>query len=306
MADERNQLTNQALVKALTRPKNGDKYTVALVMLSPEDDHDTLNLLSYQKQRRINPSHVGMIAHAMATGRFTEPSQIIFAPDHEGNQVLVDGQHRLQAAIDADWTGPWVITCLWGKEHRADEAYIQVDTSQKERTAAVIGKSSTDFEALSVRMQSCMVAASRHQNNWDQEYEKPSICSIPPHHDCIDRANERMDAYLRADGILNDKRASSQIKRRMFSPMIMAVVIETLHTTPQEAEGFWQAVSTNGEGMAGHLRTLLLEGRPPRSGVHYMPRLTAQGWNQRASTRSMRRDQHNYIKVTRTNLVVPA
>ena len=46
---------------------------------------------------------------------------------------LVDGQHRLQAAVNADWTGPWVITCLWGEERRAEDIYIQLDTSQKVR-----------------------------------------------------------------------------------------------------------------------------------------------------------------------------
>ena len=110
---------------ALTPPTDGSNIKATVVRLTPEDAHNILSLRNFQRHRRITASHVGTLADAMATGRFIEPSQIIFAPDHEGNQVLIDGQHRLQAAIDAHWTGPWVITCLWGEDDRAEKVYLQ-------------------------------------------------------------------------------------------------------------------------------------------------------------------------------------
>ena len=121
------------LAQALTPPTDGDDIKLTAVTLTPEDAHNILSTMNYTRHRRISTAHVGRIAHAMATGKFTEMSQITFAPDHERNLVLVDGQHRLQAAVNADWTGPWVITCLWGEERRAEDIYIQVDTSQKVR-----------------------------------------------------------------------------------------------------------------------------------------------------------------------------
>ena len=121
------------LAQALTPPTDGDDNKTTVVTLTPEDAHNILSTMNYARHRRISASHVGNIAEAMATGKFTELRQITFAPDHEGNPVLIDGQHRLQAAINADWTGRWVMTCLWGKEDRADEIYMQLDTSQKER-----------------------------------------------------------------------------------------------------------------------------------------------------------------------------
>ena len=126
-------LVEADLAQALTPPTDGDDFQVTAVTLTPEDAHTILSTMNYRRHRRISTAHVGRIAHAMATGKFTEMSQITFAPDDERNLVLVNGQHRLQAAIDASWTGPWVITCLWGKERRAEDIYIQVDTSQKVR-----------------------------------------------------------------------------------------------------------------------------------------------------------------------------
>ena len=113
------------LAQALTPPTDGDDFTVTAVTLTPEDAHNILSTMNYTRHRRISTAHVGRIAHAMATGKFTEMSQITFAPDHERNLVLVDGQHRLQAAINADWTGVWVICCLWGEDDLAERVYLQ-------------------------------------------------------------------------------------------------------------------------------------------------------------------------------------
>ena len=76
------------LAQALTPPTDGDDFTVTAVTLTPEDAHTILSTMNYTRHRRISTAHVGRIAHAMATGKFTEMSQITFAPDHERNLVL--------------------------------------------------------------------------------------------------------------------------------------------------------------------------------------------------------------------------
>ena len=155
-------------------------------------------------------------------------------------------------------------------------------------------------------MQTCIVSAARYQNIWDENYERPSFCNTPPARDCLSRVNTRIEAFMKADKILNDERVRAQIKRRITSPMVMAIVAETMHSMPLEAEAFWLSVSTNGEKIAGQVRDLMIEGKPPRSSTNYMPRLAAQAWNQRASQRSLRREQQNYQRLNDTDLTVPA
>ena len=110
---------------ALTPPTDGSNIKATVVRLTPEDAHNILSLRNFQRHRRITASHVGTLADAMVNGDFVEGRQITFAPDHEGRPVLIDGQHRLQAAINADWTGVWVICCLWGEDDLAERVYLQ-------------------------------------------------------------------------------------------------------------------------------------------------------------------------------------
>ncbi len=113
------------LAQAFTPPTNGGDITLTVVRLTPENARNILSLMNYRRHRPITASHVGTLADAMVNGDFVEGRQITFAPDHEGRPVLIDGQHRLQAAINADWTGVWVICCLWGEDDLAERVYLQ-------------------------------------------------------------------------------------------------------------------------------------------------------------------------------------
>ena len=114
------------LEQALTPPTDGGDIKFTPVTLTPEDAHNILSMMNYQRHRPITASHVGTLANAMVNGDFVRGRQITFAPDHEGRPVLIDGQHRLQAAVNADWTGKWVVCCLWGEEDRAERVYVQL------------------------------------------------------------------------------------------------------------------------------------------------------------------------------------
>ena len=304
MTDNPFQPERTTLEDALNPPLDRSDMRVSLVTLTPQQAHEILHLRAYQKQRRINQSHVGMLADTMVHGEFVKGTKITFAPDHRGNQVLIDGQHRLQAAVSADWTGDWIVCSLWGEKNLAERVYILLDTSQKQRTAAVIGRAA-GYDQLSSKVQTSVIAAARYQSLWDSTYVIPPFCYIPPARYCVARIDERMHAFATADDIISENRVSRQIRSRLTSPMIMAIVTETLHVMPNEAQEFWKAMSTNGEGIPGDLRTLLIEGAPPRAGKHYMPRLVANAWNQRRSQRPLRRDKQLPILITGTSITVP-
>ena len=129
-------------------------------------------------------------------------STITFALDENGQQVLVDGQHRLQAAVTADWTGEWTIRCLWHSGYTAYHIYTVLDTAQSQRTAA-------GYDQFSNRSQNAVIAAARYQNVWRTDYSIPPFCSNPPVRDNIARANDRILAFEKADQIIHDNRATS-------------------------------------------------------------------------------------------------
>ena len=296
-------LSNE-LRAALVPPPDGQEAKVSVVRITPDEANHILNMMSHTLQRKINPGHAGMIADAMCNNDFIPYREITFAPDQDWNPILIDGQHRLQAAVDSGWTGPWVTCCLWAKEFTVHRSYIQLDTSQKERTAAVIGRAMSQYQHTSGRMQNSIIAAARYQNIWDTEYELPLFCYIPPNRDCTDRIGRQMSSFEKADEILNDSKVRAHIRRRLASPMVLAIMAETLHTTPQEAEEFWRAVASSTGGIASDLHSLLLEGKPPKTSVHYMARLTAQAWNQKDSKGRLRRENRTALRVSQTNLMV--
>lgn len=292
------------IVAALKRPDDDTPITVNSVTLSPEDCQDILTYLSYHRQRNIKPAHVGNIADMMLNGEFAPGSMLTFALDENNQQVLVDGQHRLQAAVSADWTGDWTIRCLWHPGYTAYHIYTVLDTAQAQRTAAVIGRAA-GYDQLSNRPQNAVIAAARYQNVWRTEYSLPPFCSNPPVRDNIARANERILAFEKADQIIHDNRATSHVKRRLAVPMVLATMSETLHQSPWEAADFWHRVATNGDGTAGELRNTLIQGRPPKSSAYYIARVTANAWNQRKSTAKFRRDNRNLIPLDTTSFIVP-
>ena len=290
---------------ALARPTDGSRAKISVVKITPAEAHYILNVMSYPRQRKINPGHAGMLADSMSNNEFIPWRELTFAPDQNSNPILIDGQHRLQAATSAGWTEEWVICCLWAKEFDIDSSYIRLDTSQKERTASVIGHAVSEYQHTSGQMQDSIIKAASYQNRWDTEYELPPFCYTPPNRDCMDRVKRQMSSFEKADQVMNHSDVRAHIRRRLASPMVLAIMAETLHTMPQEAEGFWRAVAASDGGIASDLHSLLLEGKPPKTTVHYIARLAAQAWNQRASNGRLRRENRNPQRLSRTSIVVP-
>ncbi len=289
---------------ALTRTNDPSMTKFTEIVITPEDAQLILNTFSYPNQRDIKLPHTGLLADMMAHDQFMSGSLLTFADDQNHKPVLVDGQHRLTAAIVAKWTGTWIIRYCWEPRFSATNIYTILDTSQAPRTNSVIGLSA-GFDQLSKRAQRVIVSASRYQNLWRTDYQLPTHCTTPPARDNLARAAMRMQAFHKADQILSDRNGNTDVRSRLYSPIIHAIVAETLYCTPWEAETFWQGVIHNDAGMAAELRNYLIKGRPPKSNAFYLPRLAASAWNARHSDTKLRREYRNLIPLESTNIVVP-
>ena len=303
MSNDRIDKILPALKDALAPAETPEQVTNRIVHLTPEDAREILDKMGYDRQRNVSMRHVGALADMMMNGQWVPGGQITFTLTNGGRIVLVDGQHRLKAAVIANWSGVWCIRAIWNKA--AEDIYTTMDTSFKERTAANIGKS-LGLDQFSPRMQNLIIQAAAYQNIWRSDYQLPKFCYKPPVRDNVQRVNDRMDSFMMADAIVGNQRATPQIKGRLAVPMAVAVVAETFHANPEEAKEFWTSVVTNGDGVAAELRDRLIERRPLMAAANFTPRLVACGWNQRRTARQLRLENRNDLKVQQTTLVIPA
>ena len=294
-----------ALDVLLEEPQDGSKMANAAIRLSVVDADAILGQMSFERQRDADLQHIGMLADMFRNGEWVEGSQLTFTLDQFGNPKLVDGQHRLRAAIQAGWEGVWTARVLF-KNDSAASMYTLLDAHQKKRPPHVIGRA-LGFGEFSVRMQSAMISAARYQNQWRSEYILPDGCYTPPVRDNIARATERREAFAAADKILGGANVSAPAARKLLGAMVLAVVVETLvGDEADKATEFWQAVSTNGGGIAGELRDHLLEGPPRKAGKLFIPRLVANAWNQRNAEKLKKSTSNKAVVPETTTLEIPA
>lgn len=287
-------------------PKDGSMVTGAMVKLSMEDMGIILSQMSFERQRDADKDHIGMLADMFTNGEFAPGSQITFAIDEYGFPRLVDGQHRLRAAVQAHWEGHWNVRSVWGSVHNAEGVYTLLDAHQKKRPTAVIGRA-LGLVGLSERTIGTAVAAARYQNEWDTEYNLPGGCKYPPVRDNISRVKGRLPYYVQADELLNASNVGAQAKRKLVASMVLAVLVETLaQDLDGEARAFWMLVATNGDGIAGELRNALIEGKPAKARQFYNSRLAAAAWNQRNSSVKLRKEHQKTIPLSTTTLEIPA
>ena len=239
------------------------------------EDESELESTTYRPRVR---AHVGMVADMMQAGERAPLGQIVIAGSAADEFKLVDGHHRLRAAMLATWTEKWIVTCLWNQNCSEHELYRRLNAVSSPRTDADIGRALFGGQ-MSEQMQSIIITAARYQNEWDKGYRLPEHCNKPPMRDNVARARDSIEAFKKADLIINDAQVLSRVKRRLLDPMVMAVIAGTLAAEPDRAGIFWKAVVSGGQGVAGELRVQLIRGRPRGASKHYRPRLAAQAWN---------------------------
>ena len=266
-----------ALEPALTRPDGSDGTGVGIT-LTPDDARAILLHMGCLRETEIDWGLVGMLADSMQADEWPTGGQIMFLVSDTGEATLFDGHHRLHAAIVASWTGFWIVTGLWNCKDSARDMHRIINSNRLPRTDADIGHN-LFADRLSPEMQSIIITAARYQNEWSSEYRLPEHCHTPPLRDNIARARELLEAFKQADLIINNADVLSRTKRRLMTPMVLAVVTTTLEASPQDATTFWKAVVTGGQGVAGTLRAELMRGRPRGASKHYWPRLVGQAWN---------------------------
>ena len=291
-------------------PPDGSTMTSGVVVLSPRDAAVIVEEMGFERQRDADIAHIGMLADMMTNSEWAEDSQLTFAINDSGIPKLIDGQHRLRAAAQAEWAGEWNVRVFQGTAQGAKPMYALLDGYQKKRPTSVIGRA-LGFRGLTDRIQGVVILAAKYQNQWRAEYTNPGDPPIayPPIRDNIARVTERLTHFKEADTLLGPGAGSTLAKRKLMGAMPLAVLVETLASDKaDEAKEFWSDVAAYGDGVAGELRDSLIKGKAPaKAGQFFNPRLVAAAWNQRGKVNGkVKREYKRDIKVDGTTLEIPA
>lgn len=97
----------------LGRTVDGVKPTVQVMTVTPQMAAEWLSVSQFEHQRNKRQWHIDYLAQEMKKGRFLPGTQIRFSV-HDGQERVIDGQHRLSAVIKSGI--PQMFSVLWMPE----------------------------------------------------------------------------------------------------------------------------------------------------------------------------------------------
>ena len=204
----------------------------------------------------------------MSRDFFVDRSTLLYARDENGDQRMIDGQHRIKAALRAEWRGRWDIQCLWAPHQTAAAMYIRVDTAQSARSAADISRAA-GYDSLSETMGGSIVRVAKYLLAWDPDYENPPGTSGPFPEDVSYILTYYEDALHHADAIIASSTTDPTLKDRIKSPMVFTVMAATIHQHGAEAIKFWRNVVNFIGDMPKQLALELIKPRPRNAPPRY-------------------------------------
>ena len=129
-----------ALKSVLAPPTDDQGATTEVITLTPEDDLAILTHMGFLGEHDIDPDLVRTLADSMEAGEWLRLSQLSILISDTGEPHLVDGHHRLHAAILAGWTGPWCVTCYWDLQYSVRDLHLMLNSVRIPRTDADIAR----------------------------------------------------------------------------------------------------------------------------------------------------------------------
>ncbi len=189
-----------AQLAELLQRKDDEDASAGTITLTPLEAQYVIDFMTFPRHRGPSKLHCRMFADAMINGEFMLVPGISFLPMTSGQMVLVDGQHRYQAAVIAGETRKWLVRVVWTQS--AEQIHQSMDRLVRPRTRGDAARS-IDYEGLDPKTTNIVLGAAHYLLLWDPEYELPELCNRPPDRDCIAQINERIDAVRKAEQLLS-------------------------------------------------------------------------------------------------------
>jgi hypothetical protein len=252
---------------------------VSVQTISPVEASSLLEGTLYEQQRNLRGWYVHALAEEMRRGEFHLPPAITIGVLPDGRRLLLDGQHRLHALVEADATLTMpVITGHVTSKTAAFQLYSNMDCGLARGAHDLAPELKHELGAATTREVTAAWAA---------------VGLIGGHFTLASRYEARSRdwrlALLRAfrsdlGHALGYIRAGDQETRRLLlRTPILAVAVLTVHWCPEQAETFWQSTAENDGLRRGDPRRALLDylrGRPASSlRLNLEARYAAGVWN---------------------------
>lgn len=206
---------------------------------------------TYDLQRKLRKGHVDQFARAMVAGKM--PFVSVTLAQHNGHELLVDGQHRLAAMVENGVTLPAIITRVKCNSDAETAEFYQHISTEMSRSRGDIMRAWVEFSFLQGQdkllcgyvYSGINFLYSRHGPRSD-EGEKfrggwMGTMTIPER---LGLVEEHSVACNIAIGILK-KYAGKKLETRPFKrASVVAAMITTAEKAPEEHEEFWGPVIT--------------------------------------------------------------
>jgi hypothetical protein len=218
------------------------------LLVTPGTAQRILEDFNYARQREVKARHVSKLAAQMKAGTWLEGSQIYFGRLPSGDMHLINGQHRLNAIIEANQAQVFQVFILAVKdESELRSAYYRLDVVQRSRGENDVLKGAQVAETLGVKTS---IAAGAYR-------AAPFILNGMKYVAGVHRDNVESDL---ADGRLNlisdwattiqlfqevTAGAENDLRLKLASGGTMAAAMVTLKYQEKRAIPFWKGVANN-------------------------------------------------------------
>jgi hypothetical protein len=220
-----------------------DTYS-AVELVTPSQARHMRDTMHFERQRDITSARVQRLAQEMQKGRFTPGTQVYVCVLPDGAQIVVNGNHTLEAI------------------HALGEAQVLTITK---RAVADINEAGRIYAVFDTHSRRTWRASLRAVGNFDDipdsgavlsaigviasGFGEPGVVDKPDNTDRLTRLamleDYREAVHLRAEALdRGSKNAKSLIRRAG----VLAVSLETFRYQPSAAADFWSRVA-NDEGL---------------------------------------------------------
>jgi hypothetical protein len=219
------------------------KMTCEAELVTPQRAAEILKAGDYKWQRDLNRSHVEELAQAITRLEW-EPTAIKLY-ECDGRQFLVDGQHRLNAIVEAGMAAPLIIIRQQTDNlNDVANAYRRIDIGFKRPPAVCLagsgvhedtGMGKTDLPKVIAALKVLMDGFMSHRGvggRW--KYRNTDLLTRG-----VYLWQNEANQYLR----ITDKATAHQ-RRLMLSAVVFAFAMVTLRDQNERAARFWEKVAT--------------------------------------------------------------
>jgi hypothetical protein len=218
-----------------TLPQAAPDLQSTVVLVTPQMARNLRDAAHFDRQRNIAPANVDRLSAEISAGRFTPGTQIYICVLPDGRELIVNGNHTLEAVSKSGKSQVLTITRKEvADENEAGRIYAVFDV-QKVRT----WKDSLRAVGIAADLMNAdraLSAIGLIENSFAQRSTGASSR--------IDRINQ-IDDYRDAIELWNLATfgAPKHTVRLMLRAAVMAVALETLRYQPSRAFEFWQGAA---------------------------------------------------------------